>query len=173
MADVVKGPDNTLDQVFRRIVDMYQTPLLRLCAAQLQDSALAEDAVQETFLKVYRALPSLKEATGEKAWVMKIAVNTCRDMRRSAWFRHVDGRVTPEAFSESQTMADEADDGLARAITALSPKLREVILLFYYQDMKLHEISQILNIPMSTVASRLSRARKKLKEAMERSDHDD
>ena len=173
MADVVKGPDNTLDQVFRRIVDMYQTQLLRLCAAQLQDSVLAEDAVQETFLKVYRALPSLKEAAGEKAWVMKIAVNTCRDIRRSAWFRHVDRRVTPETFPEPQTSADEADDGLARAIAALSPKLREVILLFYYQDMKLSDIARILNIPISTVASRLARARKRLKESLERSDHDD
>ena len=133
MADVVKGPDNTLDQVFRRIVDMYQTQLLRLCAAQLQDSVLAEDAVQENFLKVYRALPSLKEAAGEKAWVMKIAVNTCRDIRRSAWFRHVDRRVTPESLPEiAGESATEDEKELTAAILRLPGKLKDAVLLYYY-----------------------------------------
>ena len=171
--EVAKGPDDTADQEFRRIVEMYQTSLLRMCSAQLQDSVLAEDAVQETFIKIYRSLPSFKKESGEKAWIMKIAVNTCRDMRRSKWFRYVDRRVTPDSLPDEQATIEETDDELTSAILNLSQKLREVVMLFYYQDMKLNEIAEILAIPVSTVASRLSRARKKLKDALERSDFDD
>jgi RNA polymerase sigma-70 factor (ECF subfamily) len=171
--EVAKGPDDTADQEFRRIVEMYQTSLLRMCSAQLQDSVLAEDAVQETFIKIYRSLPSFKKESGEKAWIMKIAVNTCRDMRRSKWFRYVDRRVTPDSLPDEQATIEETDDELTSAILNLSQKLREVVMLFYYQDMKLNEIAEILAVPVSTVASRLSRARKKLKDALERSDFDD
>ena len=104
---------------------------------------------------------------------MKIAVNTCRDMRRSKWFRDVDRRVTPDTLPDEQATIEETDDDLSSAILNLSQKLREVVMLFYYQDMKLNEIAEILAIPVSTVASRLSRARKKLKDALERSDYDD
>ena len=171
--EVAKGPDDTADQEFRRIVEMYQTSLLRMCSAQLQDSVLAEDAVQETFIKIYRSLPSFKKESGEKAWIMKIAVNTCRDMRRSKWFRYVDRRVTPDSLPDEQATIEETDDELTSAILNLSQKLREVVMLFYYQDMKLNEIAEILAVTVSTVASRLSRARKKLKDALERSDYDD
>ena len=171
--EVAKGPDDTADQEFRRIVEMYQTSLLRMCSAQLQDSVLAEDAVQETFIKIYRSLPSFKKESGEKAWIMKIAVNTCRDMRRSKWFRYVDRRVTPDSLPDEQATIEETDDELTSAILNLSQKLREVVMLFYYQDMKLNEIAEILAVTVSTVASRLSRARKKLKDALERSDFDD
>lgn len=171
--EVAKGPDDTADQEFRRIVEMYQTSLLRMCSAQLQDSVLAEDAMQETFIKIYRSLPSFKKEGNEKAWIMKIAVNTCRDMRRSKWFRYVDRRVTPDTLPDEQATIEETDDDLSSAILNLSQKLREVVMLFYYQDMKLNEIAEILAVSVSTVASRLSRARKKLKDALERSDYDD
>src|SRR5690606_8364717 len=110
----------------------------------------------------YRSLPSFKKESGEKAWIMKIAVNTCRDMRRSKWFRYVDRRVTPDSLPDEQATIEETDDELTSAILNLSQKLREVVMLFYYQDMKLNEIAEILAVPVSTVASRLSRARKKL-----------
>lgn len=69
----------------RALVDMverYQTPLRRMCCAILHDAALSEDAVQETFLKAYRAIDGFRGECGEKTWLMRIAINTCRDMRR-------------------------------------------------------------------------------------------
>ena len=75
------------------MVDRYQAQLLRLCYLVLHDTMLAEDAVQETFLKAYRAMGRFRGDCQEKTWLMRIAINTCRDMRRSAWLRHTDRSV--------------------------------------------------------------------------------
>ena len=72
---------------FGRLVELYQGPVLRMCVLTLRDKTLAEDATQETFLKVYRALDTFRGESSEKAWIMKIAVHTCWDINRSAWFR--------------------------------------------------------------------------------------
>ena len=79
-----------------RLVAEHQTALVRMCCLCLGDASLAEDAAQETFLKAYRALDGFRGECDEKTWLMRIAINTCRDMRRSRWTRHVDRRVTPE-----------------------------------------------------------------------------
>ena len=57
-----------------------------MCYAMLRDAEQAKDAVQETFVKAYRAMDDWRGACSEKTWLTRIAVNTCRDMRRSAWF---------------------------------------------------------------------------------------
>lgn len=62
----------------------YQTPVLRMCFAYLRDRQLAEDAAQETFVKAYRALAAFRGDSDEKTWLMRIAINTCKDMRRGA-----------------------------------------------------------------------------------------
>ena len=90
------GPSCNVEEEFSRLVSQYQRQLLHMCAMYLHDSAAAEDAVQETFLKAYRALPQFRGECNEKTWLMRIAMNVCRDMTRSAWFRHTDRRITPE-----------------------------------------------------------------------------
>lgn len=74
----VRGPDNAgeREQIFERIVAQYQQPLLRMCYLHLSDRTLAEDAVQETFIKVYRSLDTFQGQCSEKTWIMKIAMNT-------------------------------------------------------------------------------------------------
>ena len=83
------------------LVERHRTALVRMCCLCLGDASLAEDAAQETFLKAYRALDSFRGECDEKTWLMRIAINTCRDMRRSRWTRHVDRRVTPEMLPEA------------------------------------------------------------------------
>ena len=90
------GPACTTEEAFEQMVLEYQMPLKRMCYMYLHDMSLAEDAVQETFLKVYRSLPQFGGGCSVKTWIMKIGVNTCRDMLRSAWFRHHDRRIVPE-----------------------------------------------------------------------------
>ncbi len=70
--------------------------VLRLCRASLGDAQLAEDALQETFLRVWqhRAKAAAFPEARTRAWIFRIAVNVCRDMKRSAWWRHVDTRVS-------------------------------------------------------------------------------
>ena len=81
----VTGPGTVpdRDQEFDRLVDEYQGPVLRMCYLTLCDKTLAEDAAQETFLKIYRTMDSFRGECSEKTWIMKIAVRTCYDMNRS------------------------------------------------------------------------------------------
>ena len=92
---VVQGPDSDQDQNrhFERLVNLYQTSLLRTCYMYLRDQEQAEDAVQETFFKAYRNLSAFRGESAEKTWLMKNAINTCRDMRKTGWFLHIEGRV--------------------------------------------------------------------------------
>lgn len=97
--EIGKGPDN-FEERLEHMVILYQLPLLRLCYAYLHDEELARDAVQETFLKAYRYLHTFREDASEKTWLNRIAINTCKDLRRSAWFKHVDRRVALDKLPE-------------------------------------------------------------------------
>ena len=76
----VKGPDKAQNPDFEELVAQYQGSVLRMCFLYLCDKTLAEDAVQETFMKVYRGLNSFHGQSSIKTWIMKIAIHTCYDM---------------------------------------------------------------------------------------------
>lgn len=156
------------DQTLRRWVEQYQLALLRMCYLCLRDAALAEDAVQETFLKAYLTMPSLRAQRYEKTWLMRIAINTCRDMRRSRWFRYVDRRVTPETLPQAAEPFEEKDEALTLALMKLPERCREIVVLHYYQQLSIAEIARMLNVSASTVSTQLSRGKKKLRAALER-----
>lgn len=166
---VSPGPDGTQEQVimFERLVTEYQTSLLRTCYLYLHDQAQAEDAVQETFFKAYRSLGTFRGESSDKTWLMKIAINTCHDMRKTGWFRHIDHKITPEMLPETSTPAFKMEDDLIIQVMNLPRKLMEVVLLYYYQNMDTTEIAQALEIARSSVSSRLQRARKELRTVLE------
>lgn len=161
-------PNESPQQRLSRLVEQYQTGLLRMCYIQLHDTALAEDAVQETFIKAYKAMPAFRGDCSEKTWLMRIAVNTCRDLLHSAWFRHLDRRMTPEQLPQPIAQPDEEAIDLTLEVMRLSQKHREVILLYYYETMTVEEIAQALGIAKSTVSARLDQGRQKLRQALER-----
>lgn len=167
----VPGPETDLQVTFTQLVETYQKPLLNLCYMNLHDRAQAEDAVQEAFLKAWRALPSFRGDSTEKTWLMRIAINVCRDMQRSAWFTRLNRFITPEDLPDT---AEEApDDTLADAIMRLPTKYREVILLYYDQNMTMPEIAQALEIHASSVSRRLKTACAKLRSVLgEEGEHD-
>lgn len=158
---------------FRRMVEDHQAALLRTCYVVLKDYALAEDAVQETFLKAYRAMDTFRGDCGEKTWLMRIALNTCRDMKRVAWLRHVDRRVTPEQLPQACVPFEARDDSIVQSILRLPRKEREVLLLYFYQDMTLEEIGQAMGLSKSTISARLKRAKAKLRAVLEGGDRDE
>ena len=164
---VVKGPDSIREQKLTKLVEQYQTSLRRMCYAILRDEELAKDAVQETFLKVYRTMDTFRNECSEKTWLMRIAVNTCRDIRRSAWFRRIDGRISLENLPEPTVQLKDDHVELTLAIMWLPQKLKEVTLLYYYQDMTMREVADALGISPSTVSKRLDRAHAKLRTLLE------
>lgn len=164
---IVMGPDNEKELTIRRMIDEHQTALLRLCYLYLHDVQLAEDAVQETFIKAARTLDRFRGESSVKTWLTRIAMRTCCDMRRSFWFRRVDRRVTPEMLPEPVQDTAEDEFALTIAVMNLPKKEREAILLYYYQDMNVSEIAQALGVTQPTVSYRLKRAREKLRQELE------
>ena len=155
-----------------RLVEEYQTAVLRICYLYLCDRSQAEDAVQETFLKVYKGLDSFRGESSEKTWIMKIAMNTCWSMNHSGWARFFNRRVTPEMLPEAAVPFEEKDDELTRAVIRLPIRLREVILLYYYQGLKVNEIAEALSISQPSVSGRLKRGRERLRDILEGREND-
>lgn len=100
-----------------RLMKNYEADVVRLCFLYLRDLSLAEDATQETFLKVYRSIGMFRRESSEKTWLMRIAINTCKDIRRGAWFRHVDRSVSldhlPSPSVPAKTESRETFNSLA------------------------------------------------------------
>lgn len=149
-----------------RMMNEYGNSLLRLCYMYLKDRQLAEDAVQDTFIKVYKNYGSFDGGSGEKAWINRIAINVCKDILRSAYKRKVN---LTDDLSDIPKLEDDygkVDTTLVETVMELKPHYREVVLLFYYQDMKITDIAKALDIPESTVSVRLKRARDLLKKKL-------
>jgi len=147
-----------------RLVAQYGGTLQGVCARLLQDRELAQDAVQETFLKAYLKGHTFRgDSEGsERAWLMRTAVNICRDQQRTGWFRFVDGRIPLEETEPSAPgMGEEAV--LLRAVVGMLPeKYRTVIVMHYYQDMPAEEIARALRKSPDTVYRYLREARRLL-----------
>lgn len=173
MEAVLKQEEQDLDSVIDRIVNEWQLPLLRLCFIQLRDRTMAEDAVQETFIKAFRAWSTYRGECSEKTWLVRIAMNTCRDMQRGGWFRHTNRSVTPEMLPETEIQPSEDRLELTMAVMNLPVKFREAIILYYYQDMDTVEIGEALGIAQSSVSNRLKRGRELLRKALEGRDFDE
>lgn len=164
----VQAPDKEREARLTRMFTEYGNQLTRLCFLYLRDLSLAEDAVQDTFVKAYKSMDSFREESSEKTWLTAIAIHTCRDYQRSFWLRRVDRRITLDELPEPSAPFTVQDDTLMKAILTLKPKYREVILLFYYQHWKLQDIAQALHLPLATVNTRLKRARDQLRPKIER-----
>ena len=149
-----------------RMMEQYGNDLLRICCVYLKDASMAEDAVQETFVKAYRHMDTFRGASSEKTWLVAIAINVCRDMRRSAWFRYIDRTVDFEKLRLPVTPEDERTM-LMQEIMRLPRRSMETVLLHYYADLTLEEIAQMLQISQPAVSKRLSKARRMLKDALE------
>ena len=148
---------------FESISDKYATDVLRVSYFYLGDRQKAEDVCQDVFVRLITNAPVLQEGR-EKAWLLKVALNRCRDLWRGAWVKRV--VLGSPAFElipapdEMEKLADQQE--LMSAIHQLPASFREVILLHYYQGYGITEIAEMMDLPEGTISSRLSRGRKKL-----------
>ena len=139
---------------------------MRLAYLYLGDLALAEDAVQETFLKAWRHWESFREESAEKTWLTRIAINTCKDIRRTAWFRRAHHTLSLDAAEKYGRPDPYRDDTFIQAIRRLSDRDREALLLRYYQQLSVRETAQVLGVSESSAASRINRAKGHLREML-------
>ena len=152
---------------FARLYDQYATDVLRVCYFYLSDREKAEDVCQDVFVRLMTTHPVLQPGR-EKSWLLKVALNRCRDLWRGAWLKRV--TLGSPAFELVPAPDDhqrrEDEEAMMSAVHALPPTFRETILLYYYQGYGIGEIAKMLDLPEGTISSRLSRGRKKLEELL-------
>ena len=160
-------PSKVQEEELYRIMTEYGTTLLRICYVYLKDAQLSEDATQETFLKVYQKYPTFRHECSEKSWIMSIAINICKDMLRTPWIKRVDRTVPIEERFAGIGKTAHPDSFVLEEVMRLPAKHKDVILLRYYESMKLSEISDALHITTRTVRSRINQANKRLHQRLE------
>lgn len=151
-----------------RMMDDYSSMLVGICAILLDDRDLAQDVVQETFIRVYKKMDSFRGARpeSEKAWLTRIAVNLCRDEKRKSWFRLRERAKPIDMTAIPMEDATEEARELYAAVQALPKKYREVILLYYYQDLTAQEIAAIFHQATGSIYRKLSVAQQMLKKTL-------
>ena len=148
---------------FEELYEQYATDVLRVCYFYLGDRQKAEDVCQDVFVRLMVNAPQLEEGR-EKAWLLKVALNRCRDLWRGSWAKRV---VLGSPVFELIPAPDDRErkddeDAMMVAVHKLPAAFREVILLHYYQNFGISEIARMMDLPEGTISSRLSRGRKKL-----------
>ena len=141
-----------------RIVETYSDMLLRIAINRVRSMAEAEDIVQAVFLRLMTSQPRLKSAEHERAWLIRTAINLCLDFQKSA------SRRTSVPLNDEMPASQPQEAGeVLEAVWKLPERDRYIVYLFYFEEMKIKEIADLLNEQTGTITSRLTRARKKLK----------
>jgi RNA polymerase sigma-70 factor (ECF subfamily) len=154
---------------FWSLVEPYERGLRALAYRLLNDRDLMDDALQEAYLKAFRALRTFRRDARVASWLYRIAYNSCLDqLRRAKRRRHMplDGMgERADAGPDPAEVATRRHD-LAAAMTSLPPDMRAAVLLVDAEGMDYGEAAEVLGIPRGTVASRLNRARAQLRRAL-------
>lgn len=145
-----------------KIIKRNSNMVYRLAFSQMKNRDDADDVYQDVFLRFIKRQPQFKNEQHEKAWFIRVTLNCSKTSLTSFWKKKV--CEIDESFEAQEV---EKED-LTFALNKLSKKYRAVIHLFYYEDMSIKDIAQSLNISEGNAGMMLSRARKKLKEILER-----
>ena len=153
----------TQEELAHHLVETYADAMLRLSFSYLKNTADAQDVCQTVLVKLLTRPRDFESPEHERAWVLKMTANQCRDLLKSAW-RH----RTCDLEACAQLAAPEEPQGsIWDAVSTLPDKYRAVVHLHYCEGYKAQEIAHILHIPVNTVYTRLARARAQLKELLE------
>ena len=154
----------TRNEVFTLAVQKYSDAVYRAAIHNSRCTADAEDVVQDVYEKLLHYNGTFESEEHLKAWLLRVTLRCCIDLRRSAWWK----RTAPmEAAADTAAPENETDDSLWQAVRALPDELRTVVWLFYVEGCGTDEIAQIVHCRPATVRTRLHRARAKLKTELE------
>jgi RNA polymerase sigma factor (sigma-70 family) len=164
MEEMIQKTNCFYEEMFNRHSDM----VWRLCLMYLRNKTDAEDAFQEIFIKLIEKNPFFNDKNHEKAWLIKVTSNLCKDIIRKNIFRKcedIDDVTVPISENENREVVYE--------VLKLPLIYRNVIYLYYFEGFNTLELSSMLHIKESTIRSQLKRAREMLKEKLNGGDFDD
>ena len=147
---------------FTEKVNRYKNMVFRLAMNYLKNVQNAEDVTQDVFIKLYQNNREFHFKEHEKAWLIRVTINACKDVLKSAWMKKTVPIIDDIVFKEKE------DSDMYYAIHKLKPKYRTAIHLYYYEDYSVKEIAEIIEITETAVQTRLYRARKQLKKILEK-----
>lgn len=155
-------------------IETYSATLYKIAFLQLKSAEDAEDVVQEVFCQYIKTDTVFESEEHEKSWLIKVTLNACKKLWRSAWYRH--HAAMPEVVQsdicdeegrpEGDYIRREENAELMRAVWELPDKYREVIHLYYYEELSIKEIATVCGRPESTITSQLTRGRNILKKRL-------
>ncbi len=168
---------NTTKPDFRHIVDQYSDRIYNHAVRFLGSRENAEDALQEIFIRIYKNLDQFKGDSDIYTWIYRITVNVCLSIasktKKYSFIVTEDDddiqRVDNYDFQKNpldELIQKDNLETIQSAIRQLPPELSNVLILFYFDDLKYENIAKILDIPLGTVCTRLYQARKELKKAL-------
>ncbi len=176
MREVLRGDS----RAFTDIVDRYTAPLYTLALRMLGDREGSEEAVQEIFLKAYRALPRFQLTRRFHPWMYTIAVNHLRtELRRRSVRRRRSAEAAVERLPSREqgpselTLRREGERLAEEALLSLRPEYRSVFVLRQVEGLPVSEVAEILGLPEGTVKTRLHRARAELARELARQGFDE
>ncbi len=151
-------------------IEQYANRLIRLAYTYTRTQSAAEDCVQDSFIKAYRSMDRFKEGSDPFPWLAKIVVNECRMSCRRT-MREIVMDWLPEPgwmdSTEETYLRSENEEALYQAILELPEPMRNPIILLYFEELSIEQISDILGQKTGTVKSRLARGRERLKKMVE------
>jgi len=170
---------------FEELVELYKDKIFHLAYRMLSNKQEAEDAVQETFLRVYTNLHRYDENQKFSTWIFRIGTNLCIDkLRRRKNTYSLDAELpdgegndfyamlpSDEDTPEKQIIVSETQELIRKAIGSLPEKYKSVVILRYLHDMSLQEIGDVLDMPVTTVKTRVHRGREYLRKLLEQHEH--
>lgn len=151
------------EQEAERAIEQYAGMVRRLCMVHLKNEADTEDIVQTVFLKYVTALVSFESEEHEKAWLIRVTINACKDLLKS-FFRS--RAVSLEELLEQPDEVSQENREVLSAVLSLPEKYRDVVYLHYYEGYTAPEIGHLLKKSPNTVYTLLTRARQLLKDAL-------
>lgn len=158
--------ETTAAQDIERVLAAYGDMLFRVCLLTLGNHADAEDSMQEALLKYLYQAPVFRDAEHEKAWLIRVAINCCRDLQRARRRREYYERESAQS-AQSVPARDEGGP-LLDALYTLPEKFKTVLFLHYVEEYKVAEVAELLGISVSAVKMRLQKGRRLLEEAYQR-----
>ena len=149
------------------IMAKYSKSLYQLCLFYTADWHMAEDAFQESMIRIWKGLDSFRAESSLKTWATKVTMNTCRRFMSSRYYQQWQRNLPEEAlYACAVPEADQKSD-LLSAIGSLPDVYREVIILRFFEDLSLKEISELEGVSIFTVSSRIRKAKNLLKQKLE------
>ena len=148
-------------QAFARLIEEVKLKIYKTGMAILKNDDDTCDAIQETLESAYKNLNSLKEEKYFSTWIIRIMINKCYDIiRKNKKVSYINEKMQINDSGYYDMYCSESE--LESVLNQIDSDLKTTVVLYYYDDMSVSQVSEILNIPEGTVKSRLSRAREKL-----------